>query len=62
MNSRSFPPRSDSITPSHSQPKLPGVADEIRDARRVQTHGQEEDLRDALGQMIGRVEELVSLH
>lgn len=37
------------------------VESELRDARRVVTHGQEEDLRAALGIMIGRVEGLVCL-
>lgn len=36
------------------------VQDELRDAKRVGTHGEEEDLRAALGKTIGRVEELVS--
>ena len=37
------------------------LPDELHDMRRVQAYGQEEDLKEALGKMIGRVEELVSL-
>ena len=36
------------------------IDDDLRDARRVATHGQEEDMRAALEKIIGRVEELVS--
>lgn len=36
------------------------IEDELRDARRVQSHGQEEDLRAALNMVINRVQELVS--
>ncbi|TDL24292.1 hypothetical protein BD410DRAFT_786401 [Rickenella mellea] len=56
MQSRLPPPRSDSL-----KSKTPVLVDELRDVKRVQTHGQEEDLRDALGHMIARVEELSSL-
>jgi len=38
-----------------------GIDDELRDARRVYSQGQEEDLRYALERIIKRVEELVSL-
>lgn len=47
-----------------SAPQLPiftAIDDDLRDFRRVATHGQEEDLRTALGRVISRVEELVSL-
>lgn len=37
-----------------------GIDDELRDARRVYSQGQEEDLRYALERVITRVEELVS--
>ncbi|KAF7312125.1 putative exo-1,4-beta-xylosidase bxlB [Mycena indigotica] len=37
------------------------VNDELHDARRVGTHGQEEDLRSALGMVIGRVVEMSAL-
>ena len=36
------------------------VQDEVKDAWRVQKQGQEEDLRDALGRVLKRVEEMVS--
>jgi hypothetical protein len=45
-------------------PELPiftAINDDLRDVRRVATHGQEEDLRTALERIISRVEELVSL-
>jgi len=35
------------------------IDDELHDARRVHSHGQEEDLRYALDRVIKRVEELV---
>lgn len=35
------------------------VADDVQDARRVLAHGQEDDLRTALGRVLGRVDELV---
>ena len=35
------------------------IEEELRDVKRVQSQGQEEDLRMALSQTIGRVEELV---
>ena len=38
---------------------LATITDEVRDIGRVQRQGQEEDLRDALGRMMLRVEELV---
>lgn len=36
------------------------IDEELHDIRRVQNHGQEEDLKMALSKMISRVEELVS--
>ncbi|KAF7973266.1 hypothetical protein HWV62_15699 [Athelia sp. TMB] len=45
-------------------PELPifgAVEDDVKDAKRVGTHGQEEDLRAALGKIILRVEELSTL-
>lgn len=45
-------------TPDH--PIFTAVDDDLKDAKRVGTHGQEEDLRAALGKIILRVEELVS--
>ncbi|KAL5484908.1 hypothetical protein ACEPAI_7550 [Sanghuangporus weigelae] len=40
---------------------LAQLPDELHDVRRVQAYGQEEDLKEALGKMIGRVEELSSM-
>lgn len=37
-----------------------GLDDELRDARRVLSQGQEEDLRYALDRVLNKVEELVS--
>ena len=39
-----------------------GLDDELHDARRVLSHGQEEDLRYALDRVLNKVEELVSPH
>ena len=61
-NGRPLPKRSDSLqrTPSTAESALlNSLQDEIHDMRRVQAYGQEEDLKEALGKMIGRVEELV---
>lgn len=59
-SSRALPKRTDSLlsNPNYSQ-LFSTIEDEVRDCRRVGTHGQEEDLRQALDRMIGRVEELV---
>ncbi|KZP26473.1 hypothetical protein FIBSPDRAFT_1040739 [Athelia psychrophila] len=46
-------------TPDH--PIFAAVEDDLRDAKWVGTHGQEEDLRSALGKTILRVEELSTL-
>ena len=45
--------------PEH--PIFAAIDDDLKDARRVGTHGEEEDLRSALEKVIGRIEELVSL-
>jgi hypothetical protein len=42
-----------------SNPILMKIEEELHDVRRVQTHGQEEDLRLALDMVINRVTELV---
>ncbi|KZV60732.1 hypothetical protein PENSPDRAFT_671459 [Peniophora sp. CONT] len=47
--------------PSEHATLLATIADEVRDSGRVQRQGQEEDLRDALGRMMLRVEELCTL-
>jgi len=52
--------RKDSCSQSQSQLFLT-IEDELRDARRVQSHGLEEDLRQALQMVINRVSELVSV-
>lgn len=56
---QSLPRRIDSLAAS----KIPifiTIEEELHDIRRVQNHGQEEDLKMALSKMISRVEELVS--
>jgi hypothetical protein len=59
-----YPKRSDSLnatqSKSHSNPLLLKIEEEVHDARRVQSHGQEEDLRAALNMVINHVAELVS--
>lgn len=47
--------------PSEHAALLATISDEVRDIGRVQRQGQEEDLRDALGRMMMRVEELVCM-
>lgn len=56
----SVPRRTDSLAASKA-PIFPEIEDEIRDVKRVQSHGQEEDLRMGLSKTISRVEELSSL-
>lgn len=59
-SSRILPKRTDSLLVNQKNAQLfSTIEDEVRDCRRVGTHGQEEDLRQALDRMIGRVEELV---
>ncbi|KAG1869756.1 hypothetical protein C8R48DRAFT_699609 [Suillus tomentosus] len=56
--------RHSSIQEPHPSPTsaiFAGIDDELRDAWRVHSHGQEEDLRYALDRVIKRVEELSSL-
>jgi len=51
-----------SVQESHLSPTstvFASIDDELHDARRVHSHGQEEDLRYALDRVIKRVEELV---
>ncbi|TFK20752.1 hypothetical protein FA15DRAFT_113195 [Coprinopsis marcescibilis] len=47
-------------TKSSSNPLFLRIEEELHDARRVRSHGQEDDLRGALDMVIGRVEELTS--
>ena len=44
---------------SSSDPFFLKIEEELHDARRVQSHGQEDDLRLALDMVISRVSELV---
>lgn len=57
------PKRTDSLNATQrkmgSNPILMKIEEELHDVRRVQTHGQEEDLRLALDMLIHRVTELV---
>ena len=46
---------------SSSHPIFSQIDEELHDARRVYSHGQEEDLRSALNMVIDRVVQLVSL-
>lgn len=61
-NGRSLPKRTDSLQRTASSADnalLNSLPEELHDVRRVQDYGQEEDLKEALGKMIERVEELV---
>lgn len=61
-NGRSLPKRTDSLQRTASSADnalLNSLPEELHDVRRVQAYGQEEDLKEALGKMIERVEELV---
>lgn len=61
--SRTLPRRTDSLASQQKSPAsqtLLTVEDELRDAKRVLSHGLEEDLRQALQMVINRVEGLVS--
>jgi hypothetical protein len=52
--------RSDSSLSPEESAFLATVAEELHDMRRVQAYGQEDDLKEALGKVIHRVEKLVS--
>jgi len=57
------PRRSDLNATQHkaaSHPMFSQIEEELHDARRVHSHGQEEDLRSALIMVIDRVSALVS--
>jgi hypothetical protein len=58
------PRRTDSLNATQqktsSHPLFLTIEQELHDARRVGSHGQEEDLRSALNMVINRVTELVS--
>ncbi|KZT22182.1 hypothetical protein NEOLEDRAFT_1138305 [Neolentinus lepideus HHB14362 ss-1] len=57
---RPLPKRIDSL-PSSKNMLFTVIEDDLRDARRVCSHGQEEDLKYALQKTMGRIEELTSL-
>jgi hypothetical protein len=59
QSSSSVPRRSDSLAGKPSIFQL--ASDDLHDARRVLSHGQEEDLKTALLRVITRVEEMVRL-
>ena len=58
-NSRSLPPRTHSINAVKHANYFGSIDEELRDCKRVQRQGQEEDLREALNRMMARVEEMV---
>ncbi|TFK53817.1 hypothetical protein OE88DRAFT_1643478 [Heliocybe sulcata] len=58
-SSRSLPKRTDSLVTRSSL--FTAIDDDLRDARRVCSHGQEEDLKYALEKTTRRIEELTSL-
>ena len=64
-SSNGLPRRTDSLNATQQKPAshavFGAVEEELHDAKRVEKHGQEDDLRYALGMVIRRVEELVSL-
>src|SRR6266576_3634736 len=60
-NSRPPPQRTHSINAELAS-YLSYVDEEMRDCKRVQHQGQEEDLREALSRMMTRVEEMVRYH
>ncbi|THH03120.1 hypothetical protein EW145_g6511 [Phellinidium pouzarii] len=60
-NGPPVPPRTDSLRGAPEDTFFSMLHDELRDMRRVQAYGQEEDLKEALGKTIARVEELVTM-
>ncbi|KAH9993539.1 hypothetical protein BJV77DRAFT_997403 [Russula vinacea] len=57
-NSRPLPQRTYSLNAAKHASYFSSVDEDLRDCQRVQSHGQEEDLREALGRMMARVEEM----
>ena len=57
--SRPLPPRTHSVNAVKHANYFAAIDEEMRDFKRVQRQGQEEDLREALGRMMTRVEEMV---
>jgi hypothetical protein len=61
LSAYTLPKRADSLNaPITDSQLLVTIGEELRDSRRVQRQGQEEDLREALSRMMARVEELVT--
>jgi hypothetical protein len=58
-NSRPLPLRTHSINAVKHANYFGSIDEELRDCKRVHLQGQEEDLREALGRMLARVEEMV---
>jgi len=58
-NSRPLPPRTHSVNAVKNANYFGSIDEELRDCKRVQRQGQEEDLREALSHMMARVEEMV---
>ena len=58
-NSGPLPPRTHSINAVKHANYFGSIDEELRDCKRVQRQGQEEDLREALSRMMARVEEMV---
>src|SRR6266702_116010 len=61
-NSRPLPQRTHSVNAVKHATYFGSVDEELRDCKRVQRQGEEEDLREALGRMMARVEEMVRSH
>ena len=61
-NSRPLPQRIHSVNAVKHANYFSAVDEELRDCKRVQRQGQEEDLREALGRIVTRVEEMVRSH
>jgi hypothetical protein len=58
-DSRPLPQRTHSINAFMHASYINSLDEELRDCKRVQRQGQEEDLREALNRMMTRVEEMV---
>lgn len=61
-NSRPLPQRTHSVNAAKHANYFSSIDEELRDCRRVQRQGQEEDLREALSRMMAKVEEMVRYH
>ncbi|KAF8467979.1 hypothetical protein DFH94DRAFT_289926 [Russula ochroleuca] len=57
-NSRPLPQRTYSANTAKHASYFSSIDEDLRDCQRVQRHGQEEDLREALGRMMAKVEEM----